>query len=58
MLSGIVCFAMTEVTLQSKSKMSQNRSDADRLGVIEALSGSDDSDSMEVCRIMRENELL
>ncbi len=56
MLSGIVCFAMTEVTLHSKSKMSQNRPEADRLGVIEALAGSDESDSMEVCRIMRENE--
>ena len=56
MLSGIVCFQMTELSLQSKSKMSQNRSAADRRGVIDALAGFRDPDSRAVRRIMLENE--
>ena len=56
MLEGIVCFVMTDLTVQSKSKMSQNRSEADRRGVIEALSGSDDPNAQAVRRIMRDND--
>lgn len=56
MLEGIVCFTMKDLTLHSKSKMSQNRSEADRLGVIEALAAAGDPDSLAVCRIMRGNE--
>lgn len=56
MLSGIVCFVMTEVTLQSKSKMSQNRPANDRRGVIEALARFDDPDSRDVRHIMLKNE--
>lgn len=56
MLSGIVCFVMTDVSLQSKSKMSQNRPANDRRSVIEALARFDDQDSRDVRRIMLENE--
>lgn len=56
MLTGIVCFAMTDLTVQSKSKMNQNRPETDRLGVIEALSAFDDPDSLGVRDIMRDNE--
>lgn len=56
MLNGIVCFAMTELAVQSKSKMSQNRPDSDRKGVIEALGASGDPGSGGVCRLMRDNE--
>lgn len=56
MLQGIVCFVMTDLEVQSKSKMSQNRPEADRRGVIEALSASDDPDAREVGAIMRNNE--
>ena len=56
MLDGIVCFAMAGVTLRSKSKMSQNRSEADRRGIIEALAGLDDPGARAVRRIMRANE--
>lgn len=56
MLGGIVCFAMTGITLQSKSKMSQNRSAADRRRVIEALSAADDPDARGVYETMRDNE--
>lgn len=55
MLEGITCFVMTGVTVQSKSKMSQNRSEADRRGVIEALAGMDDPGSRAVHDIMRED---
>lgn len=56
MLGGIVCFAMTGITVQSKSKMSQNRQEVDRRGVINALAGLDDPDSRAVHRIMSGNE--
>lgn len=56
MLNGITCFVMTDVTVQSKSKMSQNRSEADRRGVIDALARLDDPGSQAVWRIMRDNE--
>lgn len=56
MLDGITCFVMTEVVFESKSKMSQNRSAADRRGVIEALSRLDDPGARAVQRIMRDNE--
>lgn len=56
MLGGITCFVMSGLTIQSKSKMSQNRPEADRRGVIEALIARDDPDSQAVCRIMRDNE--
>lgn len=56
MLNGITCFVMTDVTVQSKSKTSQNRSEADRRGVIDALARLDDPGSQAVARIMRDNE--
>lgn len=56
MLAGIVCFVMTEVTVQSKSKMSQNRPQADRRGVIDALSRLESPEARAVQRIMRDNE--
>jgi len=56
MLKGIVCFVMADLAVQSKSKMSQNRPEVDRRGVIEALEGSDDANARAVCEIMRDNE--
>lgn len=56
MLKGIVCFAMTGLILQSKSKMSQNRPEADRWSVIDALDRTGDPDSRAVRRIMHDNE--
>lgn len=56
MLEGITCFVICGLTLESKSKMSQNRSAADRRGVIDALSRLDDPGAQAVHRIMRDNE--
>lgn len=56
MLKGIVCFGMTDLAVQSKTKMSQNRPEGDRRRVIEALEGSDDANARAVCEIMRNNE--
>jgi len=56
MLDGIVCFALTGVSMQSKLKMSQNRPAADRRGVIEALEAAGDADARAVGHIMRGNE--
>jgi len=52
MLEGIVCFALTDITMESKSKMSQNRPEADRRGVIGALAHADDPGARAVHRIM------
>lgn len=57
MLEGITCFVMTDVIVQSKSKMSQNRSEADHRGVIEALAGTKDPAARAVHRIMREDAI-
>ncbi|HSH41168.1 MAG TPA: FMN-binding negative transcriptional regulator [Arenicellales bacterium] len=56
MLEGIVCFMITGTSLQSKSKMSQNRPEADRRGVIEALGRLEDRDARAVRDIMLANE--
>lgn len=56
MLEGIVCFALMDLTFQSKSKMSQNRPEADRRGVMGALATNDDPGAREVRRIMEDNE--
>jgi len=56
MLEAIQCFALIDLTVQSKSKMSQNRSETDRIGVIEALERKGGADEGAVARIMRDNE--
>lgn len=56
MLEGIVCFVMTDTTVQSKSKMSQNRPEADRRGVIDALGRAQDPGARAVRRIMQDRE--
>ena len=53
-LKGIVAFEMPIGRLQGKFKLSQNRSAADRAGVIEGLRGSGDPESLEVARLMAE----
>ena len=53
-LKGIVAFEMPIGRLQGKFKLSQNRSAADREGVIEGLRGSGDPESLEVARLMAE----
>lgn len=53
-LEGIVAFEMPIDRLEGKFKLSQNRSGADRAGVIRGLEGSDDPDAREVARLMAE----
>ncbi len=55
MLGGIVGFQMTVESIEAKFKLSQNRSDEDRTGVIEALGASGDGQSVAVADLMREN---
>lgn len=51
-LKGIVGFEMTIDRLEGKWKMSQNRSEADRRGVIEALAASDLPAGRDVAAVM------
>ena len=49
---GIVGFEIEITRLEGKWKLGQNRSEADRRGVAQALSGSDDPLAREVARLM------
>ncbi len=53
-LRGIVGVALRIETLEGKRKLSQNRSEADRAGVIAGLSASADPRDREVAAAMRE----
>jgi transcriptional regulator len=52
MLSLIVGFEFSIVTLSGKWKVSQNRSQADQEGVIRNLQNSDDADSREIAAML------
>jgi transcriptional regulator len=51
---SIVGFSIQVESLQSKFKLSQNRSEADRAGVIRGLEGRTDDGSRGVCTLMTE----
>ncbi len=53
---AIVGFQVTVDSIQSKFKLSQNRSPLDRQGVIQGLSGRNDDMSREIRRLMQETE--
>jgi transcriptional regulator len=57
MLRGIVGLDIAVTRLQGKYKLSQNRPDADRPGVIAALEAQSEADARAVARMMREREL-
>jgi transcriptional regulator len=52
MIQGIVAFEIPITRLEGKFKLGQNRSAADREGVFEALSHSDDPDSRALAQLM------
>jgi len=51
---GIVAFEMPITRIEGKFKLSQNRSESDIQGVIDALSRSGDAESMALARTMRD----
>lgn len=53
LLRGIVAFEIAITRLEGKFKLSQNRSERDQVGVIEALSASSDPVERELARHMR-----
>ncbi len=56
MLRGIVGFEIPVSRLQAKAKLSQNRSEADRAGVIAALEASGRAADRELAAVMRARE--
>lgn len=52
MLGGIVAFALEIETVEAKAKLSQNRPEIDRAGVIEGLQGAGDPASLAVVEAM------
>lgn len=55
LLKGIVAFELELTRLEGKAKLSQNRSTADRQGVVEALAAANDSAEREVADLMAAN---
>jgi transcriptional regulator len=55
-LNGIVAFEIEIEGIDGKYKLSQNRTAADRAGVIAQLSRSEDPSLIEMAAIMRERE--
>ena len=53
MMKGIVAFTMPIERIEAKSKMGQNRSDADRLGAAAALEGRGGEAHLAVAAAMR-----
>jgi transcriptional regulator len=53
MLRGIVAFEMPITRLEAKAKISQNRSEADRQGVIAGLEASDRPGDLALAAVMR-----
>jgi transcriptional regulator len=53
MLRGIVTFEMPVSRLEAKAKLSQNKSEADRAGVIAALEAGDRPGDQDLARAMR-----
>ena len=51
--SAIVGFQLSVETIQSKFKLSQNRSEADRAGVLRGLAGRDDAASQSLRALMQ-----
>lgn len=57
-LKAIIGITMTITAIEAKAKLNQNRSQADRAGVIKTLSGSENLEAQEVARLMTaENDL-
>lgn len=54
MLRGIVGVALHAERIEAKRKLSQNKSEADYAGVVEALAASEDCVAREVAALMRE----
>lgn len=55
LMAGIVGIEIEITRIEGKFKLSQNRSDADKSGVIAALSASDDQTEREVAELMKRN---
>lgn len=55
MCQAIVCFRIQIGSIEGKAKLSQNRSKMDRVGVIQELSASDDSQVQELSRLMMQD---
>jgi transcriptional regulator len=53
---GVVAFELEITSLEGQFKLSQNQSQANRLGVIRNLEQRPDTDAREIARLMREHE--
>ncbi len=56
LIGGIVGFEMTITRIEGKYKLSQNRSEADQYHVVEHLSQSSDTLSVDTAKLMRERQ--
>ena len=57
MLKGIVAFEVKVTELQAKNKLSQNRSFSEQQSIISELSGSSDSNEVQIAEYMKLNSI-
>ena len=57
MLKGIVAFEIKVTELQAKNKLSQNRSFSEQQSIISELSGSSDSNEVQIAEYMKLNSI-
>lgn len=56
MVKGIVAFEVIITDLQAKKKLSQNKTDAEQVRIIETLSASDNNHERDIAEYMKQNQ--
>jgi len=58
MVKGIVAFEVILTDLQAKKKLSQNKTNAEQMRIIETLSNSDNSNERDIAEYMNQNQIM
>ena len=58
MVKGIVAFEVIITDLQAKKKLSQNKTAAEQMRIIETLSNSDNDSERDIAKYMKQNQMM
>jgi len=58
MVKGIVAFEVILTDLQAKKKLSQNKTNAEQMRIIETLSNSDHNNERDIAKYMKQNQMM
>jgi transcriptional regulator len=58
MVKGIVAFEVIITDLQAKKKLSQNKTNAEQMKIIETLSNSDNNNERDIAKYMQQNQMM